>query len=169
MLTILVPGIVQVTREGVRGSSVVTLEDVHAGDELTISYILADMPVSSRRKQLRAHYHFTCMCTKCQSDARASRKKNKKDKKNKKVKRTMPSGPIAISCNPMARLMPTLTRWQTYLWLPSLRFRFCFSCEATQAKVPLEQTRIVIIIINNNFIIIFIPSTSSEGSSTTTC
>jgi len=44
---------------------VVVDEMVHAGQELCISYIDLQQPVSARQKALSRHYHFVCECERC--------------------------------------------------------------------------------------------------------
>ncbi len=47
---------------------VVTDEAVRAGQELCISYIDLQQPVSARQKLLSRHYHFACACERCSGE-----------------------------------------------------------------------------------------------------
>ncbi|KAK5653306.1 hypothetical protein OQA88_8997 [Cercophora sp. LCS_1] len=48
----------------------VAVRDVNEGEELTISYIPADLPTSERVAMLQLHYKFQCSCQLCSAPAR---------------------------------------------------------------------------------------------------
>mmetsp|Transcript_29485 Transcript_29485/g.67630 ORF Transcript_29485/g.67630 Transcript_29485/m.67630 type:complete len:173 (+) Transcript_29485:49-567(+) len=51
---------------GGRALDFVTTRRVLAGEQLTISYVEADLPREERRAKLRESYYFDCMCVACQ-------------------------------------------------------------------------------------------------------
>lgn len=46
----------------------ITSKDIHADEELTVSYFNPDLPVEMRYMIANAQYGFTCNCSKCISE-----------------------------------------------------------------------------------------------------
>lgn len=50
---------------------IVANTDIIAGEEMTISYIDTNRPVSARQEQLQSDYQFTCLCCRCLRETNA--------------------------------------------------------------------------------------------------
>lgn len=70
---------------------VVTTAAVRAGEELFLSYIPLDLPLSARQNLLKACYNFTCACVRCEKEGESKEKVTySRSKNNHKITRLKP-------------------------------------------------------------------------------
>jgi hypothetical protein len=50
------------------GMEIIAKVDIQSGDEVTISYIDTNLPVSARQQELSSNYYFRCACSRCQRE-----------------------------------------------------------------------------------------------------